>query len=90
MVLAIAGYATSAQAQHCHREGADVVCDDGHRGVWSSEAITWADGTRSLVSSSERCHRQQIVGHHRARRLRRSRQGLGAARRSQQGALRHP
>lgn len=58
MVLAIAGYATSAQAQHCHREDADVVCDDGHRGVWSSEAITWADGTRSLVSP----HPSVVIG----------------------------
>jgi hypothetical protein len=50
IVLATAGYATNTLAQPCHREGTDVVCDDGRRGVWSSEAIIWPDGTRSLVS----------------------------------------
>ena len=59
MILGIAGCATSAQAQqHCHREGSDVVCDDGHRGVWSSEAIIWADGTRSLLSP----HPSVVIG----------------------------
>jgi len=48
--LAIAGTSTGARAQHCQRQGADVSCDDGRRGVWSSEAITWPDGARSRIS----------------------------------------
>ena len=56
--LAVAGTTTGAQAQHCHREGADAVCDDGLRGAWSSEAIIWPDGTRSLVSP----HPSVIIG----------------------------
>jgi hypothetical protein len=58
IVLVSAGYATSASAQHCHREGTDAVCDDGRRGVWSSEAIIWPDGTRSLVSP----HPSVVIG----------------------------
>ncbi len=58
ITVAIAGYAAAAQAQHCHREGADAVCDDGRRGVWSSEAIIWPDGTRSLVSP----HPSVVIG----------------------------
>jgi hypothetical protein len=58
IVLVSAGYATSARAQHCHREGTDAVCDDGRRGVWSSEAIIWPDGTRSLVSP----HPSVVIG----------------------------
>jgi 2-polyprenyl-6-methoxyphenol hydroxylase-like FAD-dependent oxidoreductase len=58
-ILAAAGYAASAQAQHCHREGVDVSCDDGRRGVWSGDAIIWADGTRSRLSSS---HPSVVIG----------------------------
>jgi hypothetical protein len=58
IALAIAGYMTAAQAQHCQRQGTDVICDDGSHGVWSSEAIIWPDGTRSKVSS----HPSVIIG----------------------------
>ena len=58
-MLAAAGYVTSAQAQHCHREGVDVTCDDGHRGVWSGDAIIWADGTRSRLASA---HPSVVIG----------------------------
>ena len=58
-VLAAAGQATGARAQqHCRHEGTDVICDDGHRGVWSGDAIIWPDGTRSRVSS----HPSVIIG----------------------------
>ena len=57
-VLCAAGYAASAQAQRCHREGADVACDDGHRGVWEGDAIIWADGTRSHSSP----HPSVVIG----------------------------
>lgn len=57
-ILAAAGYAATARAQHCHREGVDVSCDDGHRGVWSGDAIIWADGTRSRLSP----HPSVIIG----------------------------
>jgi hypothetical protein len=58
-ILAATGHATGAQAQHCHREGVDVSCDDGHRGLWSGDAIIWADGTRSRLSSP---HPSVIIG----------------------------
>jgi hypothetical protein len=58
-ILVAIGYATTAQAQRCHREGVDVTCDDGHRGVWSGDAITWADGTRSRLASD---HPSVIIG----------------------------
>jgi hypothetical protein len=57
-LLAALGYPTGAQAQHCHREGVDVACDDGHRGIWSGDAIIWADGTRSRSSP----HPSVIIG----------------------------
>ena len=58
-ILAASGYGTSVQAQNCHREGVDVSCDDGHRGVWSGDAIIWADGTRSRLASA---HPSVIIG----------------------------
>jgi hypothetical protein len=58
IALAITVTATGARAQHCHREGANAVCDDGLRGIWSSEAIIWPDGTRSRLSP----HPSVIIG----------------------------
>jgi hypothetical protein len=46
-----AGYAGPALAQACTRQGIDVSCDDGRRGVWSGDTIIWADGTRSSLAS---------------------------------------
>jgi hypothetical protein len=58
-ILASLGHATGAQAQqHCHHDGTDVTCDDGHRGIWSGDSITWPDGTRSRVSP----HPSVIIG----------------------------
>jgi hypothetical protein len=57
--LVVAGDMTGARAQHCHRDGADVTCDDGHRGIWSGDAIIWADGTRSRLASP---HPSVIIG----------------------------
>ena len=49
--LCATGHAAGAQAQLCHREDTVVTCDDGRCGVWSGDAIIWADGTRSRSSS---------------------------------------
>jgi hypothetical protein len=58
MILSATAYAMPAQAQHCRRDGTDVTCDDGHRGVWSGDTIIWADGTRSRSSP----HPSVIIG----------------------------
>jgi len=54
-----AGYAGPALAQACTRQGVDVSCDDGRRGIWSGDAIIWADGTRSSLASP---HPSVIIG----------------------------
>jgi hypothetical protein len=48
-----------ALAQACSRQGADVTCDDGRRGLLSGDAITWTDGTRSSLAP----HPSVILGH---------------------------
>ena len=55
----VAGVAAPAMAQSCTRQGVDVSCDDGRRGILSGEAIIWADGTRSSLASP---HPSVIVG----------------------------
>jgi hypothetical protein len=50
--------AMPAAAQVCTREGVDVSCDDGRRGVLSGDAILWPDGTRS----SSTPHQSVIIG----------------------------
>ena len=58
-ILSTAGYAAGALGQQrCHREGTDVTCDDGHRGVWSGDVIIWPDGTRSRSSP----HPSVVIG----------------------------
>jgi hypothetical protein len=52
------GYAGTASAQHCTRQGNDVTCDDGRRGVLEGDAILWPDGTRSSSSP----HPSVIIG----------------------------
>ena len=47
-----------AQAQTCTRQGVDVTCDDGRRGVLSGDAILWPDWTRS----SSTPHQSVIIG----------------------------
>ena len=55
----LAGGAGPAMAQACTRQGVDVSCDDGRRGIWSGDAIIWADGTRSSLASP---HPSVIIG----------------------------
>jgi len=52
--------AAPALAQSCTRQGVDVSCDDGRRGLLSGDAIIWADGSRSSLTSP---HPSVIVGH---------------------------
>src|SRR2546429_5170670 len=52
--------ASSAMAQNCTRQGTDVTCDDGRRGVFTGDAIIWPDGTRSNLASQ---HPSVIIGH---------------------------
>ena len=58
-LAAIAGSAAPARAQSCTRQGTDVSCDDGRRGLLSGDAIIWADGTRSSLTSP---HPSVIIG----------------------------
>ncbi|WP_439372532.1 hypothetical protein [Bradyrhizobium sp. DASA03120] len=51
-------FAMPAGAQVCTRQGVDVSCDDGRRGVLSGDAILWPDGTRS----SSTPHQSVIIG----------------------------
>src|SRR3954447_17247520 len=51
-------FAGSAGAQVCTRQGVEVSCDDGRRGVLSGDAIIWPDGTRSSTSP----HQSVIIG----------------------------
>ena len=48
-----------AMAQSCTRQGVDVTCDDGRRGVFAGESLIWADGTRSNLVSP---HPSVIIG----------------------------
>ena len=47
-----------ATAQVCSRQGIDVTCNDGRRGVLAGESIIWADGTRSSAAP----HPSVIIG----------------------------
>jgi hypothetical protein len=51
--------AGAGPAQACTRQGIDVSCDDGRRGILSGEAIIWADGTRSNLATP---HPSVIIG----------------------------
>ena len=51
--------ASSAMAQNCTRQGTDVTCDDGRRGVFTGDAIIWPDGTRANLASP---HPSVIIG----------------------------
>jgi hypothetical protein len=55
----MAGATRPAMAQACTRQGTDVSCDDGRRGLFSGDAIIWADGTRSSLASP---HPSVIIG----------------------------
>jgi hypothetical protein len=43
--------ALPAAAQTCRRTGSDVTCDDGRTGVFTGDAIVWADGTQSRAAN---------------------------------------
>jgi hypothetical protein len=53
------GCATAAVAQQCTRQGNNVTCDDGRRGIFTGDAIIWPDGTRSSLASP---HPSVIIG----------------------------
>jgi hypothetical protein len=55
----VIGAAAPVLAQSCTRQGVDVTCDDGRRGVFSNDAIVWADGTQSRLASP---HPSVIIG----------------------------
>ena len=59
MFAVAAGAASPAMAQACTRQGTDVSCDDGKRGVFTRDAIIWADGSRSNLASP---HPSVIIG----------------------------
>jgi hypothetical protein len=59
MAALVAGAAGPAMAQSCTRQGVDVSCNDGRRGIFAGDAIVWADGTRSNLASP---HPSVIVG----------------------------
>ncbi len=56
---AVIAAASPAMAQSCTRQGTDVSCNDGKRGIFTGDAIVWADGTRSSLASP---HPSVIVG----------------------------
>ena len=53
------GAAVPALAQACTRQGNDVTCDDGRRGIHTGDAIVWADGSQSRLASP---HPSVIIG----------------------------
>ena len=55
----VATGAGPALAQACTRQGVDVSCDDGRRGIFTGDAIVWPDGTRSSLTSP---HPSVIIG----------------------------
>ena len=55
----VASVAGPAMAQSCTKQGVDVSCDDGRRGIFAGDAIIWADGTRSSLTSP---HPSVIIG----------------------------
>ena len=57
--LTVIGWAGSAFAQNCTRQGNDVTCDDGKHGVFTGDAIVWPDGTKSSLASP---HPSVIIG----------------------------
>src|ERR1700712_5751572 len=59
LIAASAGATGPAMAQACTRQGTDVSCDDGRRGIFAGDAIIWADGTRSSLVSP---HPSVIIG----------------------------
>jgi len=60
LIATFAGAAAGpAMAQACTRQGVDVSCDDGRRGIFAGDAIVWADGSKSRLASP---HPSVIIG----------------------------
>lgn len=53
------GAASPAEARNCTRQGNDVTCDDGSRGIFTGDAIIWPDGSRANLASP---HPSVIIG----------------------------
>ena len=53
------GAVSPAAARNCTRQGNDVTCDDGSRGMFTGDAIVWPDGTRANLASP---HPSVIIG----------------------------
>ena len=56
---AVLAAASPAEARNCTRQGNDVTCDDGSRGIFTGDAIVWPDGTRANLASP---HPSVIIG----------------------------
>jgi hypothetical protein len=60
LLSAFAGSAAGpAMAQACTKQGNDVACDDGRRGIHTGDAIVWADGSQARLASP---HPSVIIG----------------------------
>jgi hypothetical protein len=49
---------SGARADQCTRQGVDVTCDDGRKGLFQGDAILWPDGTHSRLKG----HDSVIIG----------------------------
>jgi len=60
LIATFAGAAADpAMAQACTKQGVDVSCDDGRRGIFAGDSIVWADGSKSRLASP---HPSVIIG----------------------------
>ena len=57
VLLLLAGLG-AARADQCTRQGVDVTCDDGRKGLFQGDAILWPDGTHSRLKG----HDSVIIG----------------------------
>jgi len=56
--LALLAGTMLAQAGQCTRQGVEVACDDGRKGLFQGDAILWPDGSHSRLKP----HASVIVG----------------------------
>jgi hypothetical protein len=57
-VLTFLAGAGAARADQCTRQGVEVTCDDGRKGIFQGDAILWPDGTHSSLKP----HPSVIIG----------------------------
>ncbi len=57
VLLLLAGLG-AARADQCTRQGVNVTCDDGRKGLFQGDAILWPDGTHSRLKG----HDSVIIG----------------------------